>query len=64
MNDPFMEKQDKYEGISPLLLLGIAIFAGPHLMNAFGGHLPGWISVFGIFVILAGAGHTIMIKLR
>lgn len=62
-NDPFMERQDKYAGISPLLLVGIVITVGPHLLQAVGVNAWSWISGIGIIVILAGAAHTIYLKL-
>lgn len=54
-----IEQQQESQFISPLLFLGVFIFAAPVIMNIMQIHMPSWISGMGIFIIFLGAGHTI-----
>ena len=52
-----MERQES-NFISPLMFIGIFIFAAPIVLNIFRLQMPGWISGIGLIVIFIGAGHT------
>jgi len=47
-------------GIHPLLIVGIFIFVAPFFNNLIPFNIPVWISGVGTFVILIGAGLSIM----
>jgi len=50
--------------VSPLLYLGIFIFVIPIITNIFRWHLPGWISGFGMFILIVGVIHSAYLTLK
>jgi hypothetical protein len=49
-----------FGGAHPILIIGIVIFVLPFFNGVLNWGIPGWLSGLGIFVILIGAGLSIM----
>lgn len=50
----------KMTKVSPIMILGIILFALPTITNIFRFHLPKWIGTIGIILISIGAIHSLI----
>jgi protein-S-isoprenylcysteine O-methyltransferase Ste14 len=54
------KSQTDYGNVSPILIVGIIVFVLPFFSHIIKMNIPGWVSGIGIFLILVGAGHSIL----
>jgi len=54
------EQSTPFSGAHPLLIFGIIFFILPYFNTILNWNIPGWFSGIGIFLILIGAGLSIV----